>query len=261
MMREYLRELWQHRELTLSFARRDIKARYRQTAFGAAWAVLQPFSLMIVFTLVFSRFAKISTDGIPYPVFAYTSLIFWIFFSNSVSHGTVAMVANASLVRKIYFPREALLIAVILSAALDLCIATAIFSGMLVYFRVGVSVTILWIPVLLLLQTIFALGISCLTSALHVNYRDVGHGLPLLLQLWLFATPVAYPSSLLPEPWRSLYGLNPMAGVVEGFRWALLGTPHAPAVLIAVSSAAVLALLLGGLWYFTRLERSFADIV
>lgn len=260
-MREDLRELWQHRELTLSFARRDIKARYRQTAFGAAWAVLQPFSLMVVFTLVFSRFAKISTDGIPYPVFSYTSLIFWTFFANSVSHGTVAMVANASLVRKIYFPREALLIAVILSAALDLCIATTIFGGMLAYFRVGITATVLWVPVLLLLQTIFALGISCLSSALHVNYRDVGHALPLLLQLWLFATPVAYPLSLVPEPLLPLYLLNPMAPIIEGYRRVILrGVPPDPQQLM-LATVIILTITCAGYVLFKRAERTFADVI
>jgi ABC-type polysaccharide/polyol phosphate export permease len=261
MMREHLRELWQHRELTLSFARRDIKARYRQTAFGAAWAVLQPFSLMVVFTLVFSRFAKISTDGIPYPIFAYTSLIFWTFFANSVSHGTMAMVANASLVRKIYFPRETLLIAVILSAGLDLFIAATIFSGMLVYYQVGISVTVLWVPVLLVLQTVFALGISCLSSALHVNYRDVGHALPLLLQLWLFATPVAYPLGLVPEALLPFYLLNPMAPIIDGYRRVILqGIPPDPAQLM-LATVVILTLVCTGYALFKRAERTFADVI
>ncbi len=261
MMREHLREFWRHRELTLSFALRDIKARYRQTALGAAWAVVHPFSLMVVFTLVFSRFAKVSTDGIPYPIFSYTSLIFWTFFAATVSQGTVAMTANASLVRKIYFPRETLLIAVILCASLDLLIAATIFGGMLAYYRIAVSVTALWIPVLLVLQTLFALAIICLSSALHVNYRDLGHGLPLVLQLWLFATPVAYPLSLVPEALKPFYVLNPMAPIIEGYRRViLLGLPPDPVQLLQ-AAVIVLAFAAAGYAFFKRAERTFADVI
>lgn len=260
-MREHLRELWHHRELTLSFALRDIKARYRQTALGAVWAVVQPFSLMVVFTLVFSRFAKVSSDGIPYPIFSYTSLIFWTFFATAVSQGTVAMVANATLVRKIYFPRETLLIAVILSAALDLVIATTIFGGMLVYYRTALTLTALWIPVLLALQTVFALGVICLSSALHVNYRDIGHGLPLLLQLWLFATPVAYPLSLVPAALLPFYLLNPMVPIIEGYRRVILrGLPPDPAQLL-LATLIVLVVTSAGYVLFKRAEQTFADVI
>ena len=260
-MREQLRELWQHRDLTWSFAVRDIKARYKQTALGAAWAVLQPFSLMIIFTLVFARFAKVSSDGLPYPIFSYTSLIFWTFFSMTVTQGTVAIVANASLVRKIYFPRETLLISIVLSAALDLVIAAVIFGGMLAYYRIALAWTVLWVPVLLMLQTLFALAIICASSAVHVNYRDIGHGLPLGLQVWLFATPVAYPLSVVPAALLPIYMLNPMTPIIDGYRRVILHgqAPDVPHLLSA--AAATVFLLVLTYLNFKRAERTFADVI
>lgn len=261
MMRDHLREFWRHRELTLSFTRRDVKARYKQTALGAAWAILQPFSLMVVFTVVFSRFARVPSDGIPYPVFSYTALIFWSFFAKTVLGGTIAIVANANLIRKIYFPRETLLISVVLSGLLDLAVSALIFAGMLVYYHVPVGLTILWVPLLLALQTLFALSVIFLTAPLHVNFRDVGHGIPLLVQLWMFATPVAYPLSLVPEAYRTLYSLNPMTPIIDGYRRTVLqGLPPEPGPL-AFSALVSVTLLLAGFAAFKHAERTFADVI
>jgi len=260
-MRGHLREFWRHRDLTLSFTRRDIKARYKQTALGAAWAILQPFSLMVVFTMVFSRFARVPSDGIPYPVFSYTSLIFWSFFAKTVLGGTVAIVANATLIRKIYFPRETLLISVVLSGLLDLGVSAIIFAGMLVYYHVPVTITILWVPVLLALQTVFALALIFLTAPLHVNFRDVGHGIPLVVQLWMLATPVAYPISLVPESLRALYSLNPMTPIIDGYRRAILQGVAPDLGPLAFSAIVSVTLLLAGFGAFKHAERTFADVI
>lgn len=260
-MRDQLREFWQHRDLTLGFTTRDIKARYKQTALGAAWAILQPLSLMVVFTLVFSRFAQIPSDGVPYPIFSYTGLIFWTFFAKTVSGGTIAIVANANLIRKIYFPREALLASVVLSGALDLAISATIFAAMLVYYHVAVGPTVLWVPLLFLLQTLFATAIISLTAPLHVNFRDVGHAIPLILQLWMFATPVAYPISVVPQSARTVYSLNPMTPIIDGYRRAILhGLPPEPGPLVLAGLVTVV-LLLVGYAAFKHAERTFADVI
>jgi ABC-type polysaccharide/polyol phosphate export permease len=257
----YFQELAQHAHLILSFARRDIRAKYKQTVFGVAWAVLQPLSLMVVFTFVFSKFARIDSEGIPYPIFAYSTLIFWTSFASSVSQGTVAMTANASLVRKIYFPRETLLLAVMISAMVDLLISGSVFSVMFLYYRMTVSWTILWVIPLFLLQVLFTIAVICVTSALHVYFRDIGHALPLLLQLWMLASPVAYPLSSVPEWLQPYYVLNPMALLIHSYRQVVLhGVPPdigylVPGFLsiIIVATAAFLT--------FKRAERTFADVI
>lgn len=260
-MIEHLREFWRHRDLTMSFTQRDIKARYKQTALGAAWAILQPFSLMVVFTVVFSRFARIPSDGIPYPIFAYTGLIFWSFFAKTVLGGTIAIVANANLIRKIYFPRETLLISVVLSGMFDLGVSAIIFAGMLVYYHVPIGVAVLWVPLLLALQTVFALALIFLTAPMHVNFRDVGHGIPLVVQLWMFATPVAYPISVVPETLRTAYSLNPMTPIIDGYRRAILqGLPPEPVPLV-FSAVVSVTLLLAGFAAFKHAERTFADVI
>ena len=261
LIRQYLAELAQHHHLILSFARRDIRVKYKQTAFGVAWAILQPFSLMLIFTLVFSTLARVPSDGIPYPIFAYSALIFWTFFATSISQGTVAMVANAELVRKIYFPRETLILAVMLSTTFDLLIASTIFGGMMLYYQIVITWNLLWILPLLVLQIFFVLGVICVTSALEVHLRDIGHVLPLLLQLWMFASPVAYPLSLVP-PWlQPVYLLNPMAFLIDSYRRVILqGTPPNPvqlALAIAVAFLLVSVAYLG----FKRAERTFADVI
>ena len=256
-----LRELVEHSDLIISFARRDIKARYKQTVFGVAWAIIQPLSWMLVFTLVFARLAQVPSDGAPYPLFAFSGLIFWGFFATTVAQGTIALTANAVLVRKIWFPRETLLLAVMMAAALDLAIGMAGFLLLALYYGHALTWTALWVLPLLLVQALFTMGVICATSALHAYFRDAGHAIPLALQLWMFATPIAYPSSLLPEPWRIVYGLNPMVGVVEGFRWALLGTDTAPGPILLASCAATIVLLVGGAFYFRWMEKTFADLI
>lgn len=256
-----LSELASNLHLVASFARRDIRAKYKQTAIGAAWAVVQPLMMMVVFTFVFSMFAKVPSDGLPYPIFAYSVLIFWMFFSASVTQGTIAMAANASLVRKIYFPRETLLLAVIISALLDLVIAATILGGMFAYYQIPVGWTALWVIPLLGLQILIILAVILITSAIHVHYRDVGHALPLVLQLWMYASPIAYPLSSVPDWLRPYYMLNPMAGIIDGYRSALLhGRP--PDIGFVVIGFAVAACLVAIAYLvFKRAERTFADVI
>lgn len=257
----HLTELAQNAHLVLSFARRDIRTKYKQTILGVAWAVIQPLALMVVFTFVFSMFARVPSEGLPYPIFSYSVLIFWMFFASTVSQGTVAMTANASLVRKIYFPRETLLLAVILSALVDLAIASVILAGMYVYFQIGISWTALWVIPLLLLQMLFVLAVILLTSALQVSYRDVGHALPLLLQIWMYATPIAYPLSSVPEWLRTAYLLNPMAGVIDGYRRALLHGQSPDAGYLAIGFVTAAVMVSGAYILFKRAERTFADVI
>jgi lipopolysaccharide transport system permease protein len=256
-----LRELWEYRELLFFLAIRDIKVRYKQTVFGVAWAIIQPFFTMLVFSLFFGRLAKIPSDGVPYPLFSYAALVPWSFFANAVSQSADSLVGSANLISKVYFPRIIVPLAVMISCAVDFAVAFSLMVGMMVYFQVLPTLHIIWLPGLLLLALITALGAGLWLSALNVQFRDVRYVLPFLMQFWLFVTPVVYPSSLLPEPWRTLYGINPMAGVVEGFRWALLGTATAPGFIIAFSAFFALFFLAGGIWYFHRMERVFADII
>lgn len=256
-----IRELLQYSYLILSFARRDIRARYKQTALGAAWAIVQPLSLMVVFTLVFDKFAKISTDGTPYPLFSYSVLIFWSFFASAMTQGTLAMTSNANLVRKIYFPRETLLIAVLLSSGLDLVVAFGMLLALMTIYGVAATWTMLWVLPLLGIQVLFVFALVCLTSAVHVYFRDIGHGLSLGLQLWMFATPVAYPLSVVPESIRPLYLLNPMVPIIDGYRRALLyhQTPDLPR--LGLTLVFVVALLGTTYFVFKRAERTFADVI
>ena len=256
-----IHELVHNSYLILSFARRDVRARYKQTALGAAWAVLQPLSLMIVFTLVFDRVARIPTDGTPYPIFSYSALIFWSFFSTSMNQGTLAMTANSNLVRKIYFPRETLLLAVLLSASLDLAIACAMLAVLMVMYKVAVTWMLLWVPVLLVVQVLFTFALVCLTSAVHVYFRDIGHALTLGLQLWMFATPVAYPMSVVPEAVRPFYLLNPMAPLIDGYRKAIVYGQAPDLGRIGLVLACVLVLMTLTYLGFKRAERTFADVI
>jgi len=257
----HLRELRQYSHLVLSFAQRDIRARYKQTLFGVAWAVVQPFSLMLVFTLVFSKLARISSGDIPYPIFAYSALAFWGFFATTISQGTVAMTANGTLVRKIYFPRETLLLAVVASTAFDLVIALGLLSALLVYYQIAVGWTLLWVVPLLVLQALFGLAVICLTSSIHVFFRDVAHGLPLLLQLWMFATPVAYPLTIVPDAWRPFYLLNPMTWIIEGYRRVILEGRSLDLQNLAVAFLVAALLLVLAYGVFKRAERTFADVI
>jgi lipopolysaccharide transport system permease protein len=256
-----LDELWEYRELLYFLVWRDIKVRYKQTALGAAWAIIQPFFTMVVFSLFFGRLAKIPSDGVPYPIFAYAALVPWAFFAHGLSHAANELIQSANLLKKVYFPRLAMPIAVVLAGVVDFALAFVVLLGMMLHYGIVPTVNVLWLPLFSLLALVTSMGAGMWLSAVNVQFRDVRYAVPFLIQLWLFATPIAYPSSLLPEPWRALYGINPMVGVVEGFRWALLGTVPAPGPIIAVSALIGLALLVGGAFYFRRMEKTFADVV
>ena len=256
-----LGELWEYRELLYFFIWRDVKVRYKQTALGVAWAILQPVFTMVIFSLFFGKLAKMPSDGVPYPIFSYAALIPWMFFANGLNQASNSLVVNSNLINKVYFPRLTMPIASVLGGLVDFIPAFLILLGMMLYFGIYPTVHIIWIPAFLLLALVTSLAVSIGLAALNVHYRDVRHTVPFLVQCWLFATPIAYPSSLLPQPWRTIYAINPMVGVVEGFRWALLGTATTPGPMIAASSVAALALLIVAALYFRRLERSFADVI
>jgi lipopolysaccharide transport system permease protein len=255
------RELWRYRDLAAQIALRDITIRYRQTALGGAWAVLQPIGFMVVFSLIFGNVAGISSNGLPYPLFSLAALVPWVFFSNALLLGSDSLVGNAALVSKIYFPRIFMPAGVIVAGFVDLAISTVILLVIVLAWGLVPSPAILALPLLVAIAAATALGVSSALSAVNVRYRDVRYVVPFAIQMWLFATPVVYPNSLIGEPWRTLTAINPMVGVVEGFRWATLGTPDAPWTLIAISAASALLLLVGGLAYFDRVERGFADFV
>ncbi|MBI4687484.1 MAG: ABC transporter permease [Nitrospirae bacterium] len=256
-----LKELWEYRELLYFLAWRDIRIRYKQTVLGVAWAIIQPLFTMVVFSLFFGRLAKMPSDGIPYPIFSYAALVPWTFFANGLSQASNSLVSGANLIKKIYFPRLVMPIATVLSGVVDFLIAFIMLLAMMLYFGTVPTMNIVWLPLLLLLALVTSLGVSLWLSTMNVQFRDVRYAIPFLTQLWLFATPIAYPSSLLSEPWRTLYGINPMVGVVEGFRWALLGTDTAPGSIIIVSTLVALVLLISGALYFRRMEKTFADVV
>jgi lipopolysaccharide transport system permease protein len=256
-----LADLWEYRELLYFFVWRDVKVRYKQTVLGVAWAVLQPFFTMVIFSLFFGQLAKMPSDGVPYPIFSYTALLPWMFFANGLNQASNSLVANSNLINKVYFPRLTIPISSVLAGLVDFIPAFLMLLGMMLYFAIYPSANMIWIPAFLLLALVTSLGVGIGLSALNVHYRDVRHTVPFLVQFWLFATPIAYPSSLLPEPWRTIYAINPMVGVVEGFRWALLGTEITPGPMVAVSSLAALALLVVATLYFRRMERSFADVI
>ncbi len=256
-----LNELWEYRELIFFFIWRDVKVRYKQTVLGGAWAIIQPFSTMIVFSLFFGKLAKMPSDGIPYPIFCYAALVPWTFFASGLGKASNSLVGNSNLIKKVYFPRLAIPIANVLSGLIDFVIAFIVLIGMMLYFGFVLTPNVIWLPFLLALSLCTALGVSLWLSTMNVQFRDVNHIIPFITQVWLFVTPIAYPSTLLQEPWRTLYGINPMAGVVEGFRWALLGTNTAPGPIIIVSSLISLLLLISGALYFRHMEKTFADVV
>jgi lipopolysaccharide transport system permease protein len=256
-----LRELWEYRELIYFLAWRDIRVRYKQTVLGAAWAIVQPFFTMVIFSLFFGYLAQIPSDGLPYPIFSYAALVPWTFFANSLIQASNGMVQHSRLIKKVYFPRLALPLGKTLAGVIDFVIAFVVLLLMMLAYGIAPTLNSLWLPFFLLLALITSLGVGLWLAAMNVQFRDVVYVTPFLVQLWMFATPIAYPSSLLPEPWRTLYGLNPMVGVIEGFRWALLGVESAPGPIVAVSSLVALALLVSGAFYFRRLERTFADVV
>jgi lipopolysaccharide transport system permease protein len=256
-----LRTLWEYRELLYFLTWRDIKVRYKQTALGAAWAILQPMATMLIFSLFFGRLVKVPSDGIPYPIFAFAALVPWTFFANGLNQSSNSLIASANLLKKVYFPRLAIPIATVLAGVVDFVLAFVVLLLLIAYYRITPTINIVWTPLFLALAFITSLGVGLWMSALNVKYRDVRYVVPFLIQIWLFATPVAYPSSLLSQPWRTIYGLNPMVGVVEGFRWALLGTNTAPGLMVIASSFAALLILITGAFYFRYMEKTFADVV
>jgi lipopolysaccharide transport system permease protein len=260
-LRLNLRDVWEYRELLYFLVWRDVKVRYKQTVLGAAWAILQPVMTMLVFSVFFGRLAKVPSDGIPYPVFAFTALLPWQLFAYALSESSNSLVSNQNLITKVYFPRLVIPIAAVLAGLVDFAIAFVVLLGLMLYYGIVPTAAVALLPLFMVLAVTTALAVGLWLSALNVKFRDVRYTIPFLTQFWMFATPVAYPSSLVPEPWRALYGLNPMAGVVEGFRWALLGKAQGPGPLLAVSVAAVVVLLVGGLMYFRRTESTFADVV
>lgn len=256
-----LRELWDYRELLYFLTWRDIKIRYKQTILGAAWAIIQPLFTMLVFSLFFGKLAKVPSDGIPYPIFCYAALVPWTFFANGLTQSSNSLVGSSNLLTKVYFPRLTIPLATVFSGVVDFLLAFGILLVMMRYYGVPITLKILWFPAFLSLALITSLGVGLWLSALNVQYRDVRYVVPFITQFWMLATPIAYPSSLLNDPWRTVYGLNPMAGVIEGFRWALLGSRISVGSLLIVSSAAALMILVGGAFYFRRMEKTFADIV
>ena len=256
-----LKELWQYHELLYFLIWRDIKVRYKQTVLGAAWAIIQPFFTMVVFTLFFGKMAKIPSEGLPYPIFSYTGLLPWIFFSQAMNQSADSLVGNANLITKVYFPRMVIPFSAALAPVVDFAIAFVVLIGMMFFYEIYPGSAIIWLPVFLLLAFTTSLGIGLWLSALNVQYRDVRYTIPFLTQLWLFATPVIYPSSLVHGPWRIILGLNPMTGVVEGFRWSLLGIGGAPGGIIWMSAGISFLVVVTGMIYFSRMEKTFADVV
>ncbi len=258
-----LRDLWIYRELVFFMIWRDIKVRYKQTALGAAWAVLQPVLTMLVFNFLFGNIAKMPTDGdIPYPIFSYTALLPWGLFATALNSASRSLTSNQNMITKTYFPRLVLPMASVLGGLLDFAIAFVVLIGMMFYFGITPGINAIWaLPLFILLSIVTALGIALWLSAINVQYRDVGYALPFLSQFWMFVTPIAYSSSVISEQWQIVYALNPMAGVVNGFRWALLGVGNPPDLLIGISAAISVLILISGLVYFRNMERTFADTI
>lgn len=254
-------ELWAYRDLIYFFVWRDIKVRYKQTVIGAAWAVLQPVLTMVVFSLFFGRLAKIPSQGLPYPIFYYSALLPWMYFATAMQSATNVVVEQQRVITKIYFPRVVLPIASVMAGLLDFGISFAVFLVLMIVYRIVPGAAMIWLPCFALLAVLTALGVGLWLSALNALYRDVRYVVPFLVQFWMFASPVAYPSALVPAKWRWLYGLNPMAGVIEGFRWSLTGHGEPPSILLAASSVAVVLLVLSGLVYYHIVEGKIADVV
>ncbi len=256
-----IKELWEYRELLYFLIWRDIKVRYKQTALGVLWAIIQPVMTMVVFSIFFGKLGKLSSDGIPYPIFTFAALVPWTLFSNGLTQATGSLVASSNLIKKVYFPRLIIPVATVLAGIIDFLLSFGVLLVLMVYYGITPTINTLWLPLFLVLTIIASLAVSLWLSALNVEYRDIRYVIPFLTQIWLFATPIAYSSTLLSEPWRTIYGLNPMVGVVEGFRWALLGTNTQPGTMAIVSAVAALILLISGAYYFRRMEKTFADTI
>jgi lipopolysaccharide transport system permease protein len=256
-----LKGIWQYRELLYFLVWRDLKVRYKQTVIGIGWAVLQPFVTMVIFTIIFGELVKVPSDGIPYPIFAYSALLPWNYFASALQRCVVSVVGDAALVSKVYFPRLILPLAGTISGFADFFVSFLLLLGMMTFYHLGLSWTVLVLPFFLLLALSTALAVGLWLSALNVRYRDVGHTIPFLMQIWMYASPIVYPASMIPEKYRFFYSLNPMAGVIEGFRWALLGKQSPDFAVMAISVAMVSLLISGGLVFFRNMEKTFADVV
>ncbi len=257
----HLHELWEYRDLLYFFVWRDIKVRYKQTVMGVAWAIIQPFFTMVIFSLFFGRLAKVPSDGLPYPIFSFAALVPWTFFANALTQASNSLVNSANMIKKIYFPRLLVPTATVFAGLVDFVLAFIVLLGMMLYYGYMPTANVIWLPLFLFMALATSLGVGLWLSAMNVQFRDVRYVVPFLAQAWLFATPIAYSSSMLSEPWRTVYGINPMVGVVDGFRWALLGTDTAPGPVVFVSFAVAMLLLISGMFYFRRMEKNFADVV
>ncbi len=255
-----LRELWNYRELITTFTLRDVKLRYKQTGLGIAWAVLQPVLTMLIFSIIFGRFANLPSDGVPYPLFVLAALLPWTLFAEGLIRSTTSMVTNANIMTKVYFPRLVMPLSGIMSPVIDFAVCFVILFILMIYYNVVPTINIVFLPLFFLLALATSLGVGLWLSALNVKYRDFQYTVPFIIQIWMFASPVVYASSLIPEPLRVWYGLNPMAGVIDGFRWALLGSGM-PSAMVLVSVGMVIAVLVSGMFYFRRMEQFYADIV
>jgi lipopolysaccharide transport system permease protein len=256
-----LKELWRYRELIFFLTWRDIKVRYKQAVLGVAWAVLQPLLTMVIFTVIFGILLKTPSQGLPYPLFALSALLPWQLFASALQRSSVSLVGNANLITKIYFPRLAIPLSSVFAALVDFGVSFFVLIGVMIYYRYLPGWNVLWLPVLILMALLTALAVGLWLSALNVQYRDVQHMVPFIVQVWMYASPIVYPIETIPEgTWRILYSLNPMVGVIQGYRWALLGG-EPPDVTMMISIVVVLFLLVGGLFYFRRMEKTFADIV
>lgn len=257
-----LREVWAYRELLYFLVWRDVKVRYKQTALGAAWVIIQPVMTMIVFSIFFGKLGKIPSDGIPYPLFSFAGLLPWGFFAGGLGKASDSLVGSSNLIKKVYFPRLIIPLSSALSGLPDFGIAFLVMLAIMLFYGVIPSfLSIFLLPLFLILALITSLGVGLWLSALNVKYRDIRYTVPFIVQFWMFATPIAYPASLIPEPWRTVFAINPMVGVVEGFRWLLVGTGSAPGPVFIVSTLASLAILVSGAYFFRRSEKKFADIV
>jgi lipopolysaccharide transport system permease protein len=254
-------EVWEYRELLFILAWRDMSIRYKQTLLGGLWAIIQPFVTMIIFSIVFGKLARIPSDDIPYPIFSYTALVPWAFFVNALNKSSLSLFSNSNLINKVYFPRLVLPVSAVIVGTIDFIVAFLMLLIMMLFYGIIPTMAVFFLPFFILLTLITSLGIGIWIATLNIKFYDLQNALPFIIQAWMFATPIAYPSSLLEEPWRSIYGLNPMSGVVEGFRWALLGTEISPGGILIVSSLTACIILVAGMFYFKRVEPTFADFL
>ena len=261
-MKTYLQELFRYRELLTNLTIREIKIRYKQTLFGLGWAVLQPLAMMVVFTVIFSKFLNLKSEGIPYPIFSYSALLFWTFFSTSLSFGPNAMIRMGEMIKKIYFPREIIPLAAIFAAFIDMLIASIIFAGMMIYYKISLSPQLLFIPLLVFIQIIFTIGVIFILSALNVYYRDIRHGIPFIVQIWMYGTPIVYSMESIPYKYQHLYVLiNPMAGLIDSYRKVILHQSSPNAGFLFIAGIVSIILVFSSYWVLKKMEGNFADVI